>query len=308
MNTRLVGIVATPLALAMLFCFIHPGAATDIALAAEARVAGLARASVQVGDHTIVYLDSGGADAPVVMLHGFGADKYNWPRMVARMGGQYRVIVPDLPGFGQSTRDEAADYGLSQQRDRVHAFTQALGLEQFHLVGNSMGGYIASLYAHAYPQRVRSLALFNAAGVKGSRSSAFMDALAQDQNLLLTDSVEDFDRLFKLLFVDQPWMPGFVRRELGARHFANREAYARIFSQSLANAVPLDQVFDSLDVPALILWGEEDKVLSASGVEVFQRLLPQARTVVLPDTGHLPMLERPGKTARHYHHFVQSLK
>ncbi len=307
MKNRVIPAVLTLVALPVLFCFIHPEAAADLALAGEARVAGLSRASVNAAGHDIVYLDSGGSGIPVLMLHGFGADKYNWPRMVARMAADNRVIVPDLPGFGESTRLAQANYGLGEQRDRLHAFTEALGLTRFHLLGNSMGGYIASLYAHAYPARVRSLALFNAAGVEGNRSSAFMDALARGQNLLLTDSPEDFDRLFELLFVDEPWMPGFVRRELGARHFANRTQYARIFSQSLASGVPLDQIFDSLDVPALILWGAEDQVLSVSGVEVFQRLLPKARTVIMPDTGHLPMLERPGKTAREYTYFLQTL-
>ena len=94
------------------------------------------------------YLEGGPPDGEVVvMVHGFGGDKDNWPLYARHFTKRYRVIAPDLPGFGGNVRDPKLNYGGPAQTERLHAFVTELGLDNIHLAGNSMGGFISLTYA-----------------------------------------------------------------------------------------------------------------------------------------------------------------
>ena len=124
----------------------------------ERFTSGLKRHVIQVGDHRIVYSE-GGQGEPVVLLHGFGASADSWNRFAKPLTKHYRVIAPDQPGWGASTRLETASYAYPAQVERLHQFLSALGLKRVHLIGHSMGGFIASAYAARYPDEVITLGL-----------------------------------------------------------------------------------------------------------------------------------------------------
>src|SRR5262245_61750650 len=145
-------VVAVPLVV----YFVFPGLLLRFAQRVELHRAGLETASIEVGGHRIVYLVGGSGD-PVVLLHGFAADKSNWVRVAADLTPHFRVVAPDLPGFGESTRDPSSRYAVPDQVVRVHEFVQALGLHDVCVGGNSMGGAIAGAYAARYPQEVKCL-------------------------------------------------------------------------------------------------------------------------------------------------------
>lgn len=297
------GVAVLVLAAGAMYWFA-PGAVYALAMAGERARAGLRREVVRAGGHDIALLRSRGdrgTAGTVVMLHGFGADAYHWPRLVhalRRSGGPpWRVVAPDLPGFGESSRDPDADYGAPAQIARLHALFDRLGLKRFHLVGSSMGGHLAATYLRTHPGRVLSLTLIDAAGVTPQARTPFNTALDEGRNLLLTTSRDDFRRVTALVFHHAPFVPGRVLDHLGERSAASRDWYARLFDDYLKRYVPLEQGPPLPAVPALVIWGEEDQVLPVEDTAVFARLLPHARVAVLEDTGHLPMLERPRRVA-----------
>src|SRR5690606_18555501 len=113
--------------------------------------AGLSQAGVRAVGHrwAYAYSDQAPADAPtVVMLHGFTGSKENWYPVAARLQGRYRLLLPDLPGWGQSERLRGEDYGFSAQAERVAAFLRARSPGRpVVLLGHSMGGGIVPLVA-----------------------------------------------------------------------------------------------------------------------------------------------------------------
>lgn len=277
------------------------------AMVVEHGIAGLREKTVQVADHTIYYMEAGRSDAPtIVMLHGFGGDRDNWTRMAKFLSHDFHLIIPDLPGFGKSTFDRTQSYGLDAQLTRLEGFTSALGLQRFHLVGNSMGGYLATGYAAAHPQQVQSLGLFAAAGVDMPVQSPMFQQLQSGKNPLLVESVDDFNRFLKLVFVDEPFMPQAVREFFAEKFASQREANKKVFDEMYSKRVLLNDRFAKVKMPTLILWGDQDHVLDKSSIEVFKTGIPQAEVVMLENCGHVPMLEQPYATAKAYRQFLDS--
>ena len=287
---------------------LFPEQSAKLGIHAERSVSGLGHKTLVIGDETWHYLEGGPKDAEVVLLlHGFGGDKDNWTRFSKSLTGGYRVIAPDLPGFGESTRHPDWDYSLRPQRSRVNGFVQSLGLEQFHVVGHSMGGHLAALYTYKYPEQVLSVALFNNAGVDAPDESDMRRALANGNNPLIVESLEDFDGLLALASYKQPFIPWPVKGVL-AQQALDHAGFNQFIFESLRSdsSSNLEPILADIEAPALILWGEYDRILDVSSVSVMRPLLPRTDVVIMKDTGHLPMLEHPAETATHYLGFIEN--
>lgn len=279
----------------------------ESALQLEQKVSRLERKTIKLGDHDIVYLE-GGKGPTILMLHGITADSGNWTRFARHFTDKYHVVIPDLPGFGDSSRIQSASYSIPAQSERVHQLMQALGVQQFHLVGNSMGGYIGAYYAAHYPQQVQTLGLFDAAGVDSPNKTTFMKELLAGNNLMLPKNREDFGRVLKLVMEDPPYIPGMARDVLADKALTHREFNRKVFAELQQQQLDLAPYLPKIKAPTLLLWGDQDRVIDISSIEVFQRNLTSAKTSVsiLPNIGHLPMLEQPGETAKRYSAFLGS--
>lgn len=286
---------------------LFPDATAERLIALERGRAGLSEQRIDAGGWNWPYLVGGPEDAPViVMVHGFSADKDNWTRFAAHFTGDYRVIAPDLPGFGEQPYRDGEDYRLAAQVERLRAFIEALGLESVHMVGNSMGGHITALYALRYPAALRSAGLFNNAGIVSPEMPDMARQLQRGVNPLLVDSQEDFARVLRYTMEQPPVIPWPVQPYLARQALAKRGSNAAIFEQYKTDrASALDDRFADIQPPVLVLWGRQDRVLDVSAVEVMARHRPETLTVILEDTGHLPMIERPAESAAAYRAFLR---
>ena len=196
----LFGALTIILALVVVY-YIFPDVAFKLLLKAERISSGLKQHSIEVEGLHIEYLEGGQGDV-VLLLHGFGANKDNWTRISRHFTPHFRVIAPDLPGFGESSRQPDSNYTIAAQADRVHAFARALGLQSFHLGGSSMGGQIAGVYTAQHPESVISLWLVAPGGVVSAAPSEMHRELdAGRPNPLVAGSVEDYSRLIDFVFV-----------------------------------------------------------------------------------------------------------
>jgi abhydrolase domain-containing protein 6 len=277
-----------------------------MAVRSERGAAGLEQKSVSAADHEIVYLE-GGQGETIVLLHGFSADKDNWTRFAKYLTDRYHVVIPDIPGFGESTRDPEAVYDIASQARRIRAFAEAIGLERFHLAGNSMGGNLSGAYAAMFTDQVLSMGLLAPSGVRFPELTPLQEGIARGENMLLVESVADFERILGLNFVKQPFIPRPVKRYFAERAAENRTFNEKINGDLRAHPFYLEPHFERMTIPALVLWGDTDRVLHPSGARVFYEGLPNARLVIMEACGHIPMLERPTETAEHYLAFLASI-
>lgn len=275
----------------------------------ERQLAGLSLKRITAGDLSIHYYEGGPSNAQtILMVHGFAANKDNWLRFARHLSQDYRVIALDLPGFGASDRP-AGSYDVGTQTERLASVITALGIDRLHLIGNSMGGHISALYAARYPDKVLSLALLDNAGISAPQPSELMQLMQRGEpNPLVVKQPADFQRLLEFVFVQAPNLPDSLKGYFAEQAIHNSAHYDQIFAQLLARYIPLEPELAKIQAPTLIIWGAEDRVLDVSSIEVMQPLLRKPSVVIMADTGHAPMIERPQQTAEHYRAFLQPLQ
>lgn len=264
-----------------------------------ARHAGASLRWSEVDGHRIQYWDTETTDKPwLVLIHGFGASKENWPDLCLLLRGDYRVLVPDLPGFGNSTFRTDCDYRVDTQADRVYAWLEAIGVESAFVAGSSMGGAIASVLAARYPEKVRGLCLMNSAGAPGLRRSMLEAGLSDGRNLLVANTPREARRVFNVCFHSRKRLLGIIYSLLMGRDMAHRSPVNHaIFFDLMASLAAANQSLAAIAAPTFVLWGDSDQVLDKSCIDAFLDAIPQARAMIFTETGHLPMVERPADTA-----------
>ena len=265
--------------------------------------AGFKRHSVQVDDHRIAYSE-GGKGEPVVLVHGFGASSDNWNRMAGRLTKKYRVIAPDMPGWGQSTRIDSVSYAYPQQVERLHGFVKQLGLERFHLVGHSMGGFISSAYAARYPEEVITLGLIAPHGMVEPEPSELARSVAQGDNWLVARNVPEFDRLLDKVFAKRPYLPKSVFKLFAEYAVRGSAKSARIFAEMQTNDPPLAERLPHIEAAALIVWGDQDRVLHVSSAELFRQGIRNSEVMLIRGSGHMPLVENARQCANAWLAFV----
>jgi pimeloyl-ACP methyl ester carboxylesterase len=252
-----------------------------------------------------------GDGPPVVLLHGIGRSLEDWAEQHELLADQFRVCSVDLPGFGESDL-LTEPYSLLALARSVLDFLDAIDLrEPAHLVGNSLGGAVAMRLAVDAPDRVRSLTLVDSAGF-GREVTIALRLLAirpLGEFLLRRPNRTNARRVVRGLFYD----PAFVTEERieHALKLARRPDGALAMlgtGRSLGTfrgvrpewRAELLELVAAGSVPTLIVWGDRDLILPVAHLAAARRLLPNARTHLFPDTGHMPQIER----AKEFHDLV----
>lgn len=267
-------------------------------------MAGLRAHEIRVAGHRLHYLD-GGRGEPVLLLHGIFAEKDHWVDFARHLTRHHRVIVPDLPGFGESDRHEDQHYGYAQQVPRLQALLDALALPRVHVAGSSMGGALGALLALASPERVATLAFVGAPhGLRSPVPSETDRMIDRGEAPLIARDPGEFEAMLERLFEQRPWLPWPIRRAACADAIDRAASNQRIWQEHLADRHVLQLCLAGVQTPLLALWGRCDRVFHASGVRALRRQRPDAEIELLEDLGHLPMMEAPRAVAQRYRRFL----
>lgn len=305
---RLIVVLVAAAVLYVLADHLWPQPMAKFALDAQRTLAGMQARQISIDGIDYRYLDNGGSGETTVLLHGFGADKDHFTLTSIFLRTSGRVIAVDLPGFGDSGKPADADYTIAAQTQRLQGFLGALKLARVHLGGSSMGGAIALDFAREHPERAASLWLLAPAGVVSAKETELIQRFRADrESLLVAHTPEQFEGMIELAMHKPPPMPYSLLHELARAAVANAPLHARIFTQMVETMPALEQTAAGLKTPTLIVWGELDRILDVSGASILHQALPNSQLIIMPDIGHLPMLEAPYRTARDYKRFRAGL-
>ena len=299
-------VTVTAVAAGIGFIYLAPESAARAFISLERRQAGLVRKEIDLPDGLhFVYLE-GGSGEPLMLLHGFGANKDSFDRVSKYLTAHYRVVVPDNIGFGESAHPQDADYSPVAQADRLHQLVTALGIKTIHVGGSSMGGQIALSYAAQYTSEVASLWLLDPAGVWSAPESELRKIIRETgKNPLLVRNEDDFAALFAFVMADPPFVPRPILNGIAQERIRNFELEQRIFTQIASDS--LEERVKGLTTPTLIVWGDHDRLIDVATADILHKLLPRSHVIVIPGIGHVPMIERPQLSANDYLKFRSSL-
>ncbi len=256
---------------------------------------------------TITYLE-GGNGPTVLMIHGFGGDKDHWTRMSRYLTAGFHVIAIDVPGFGESSRIDGLAYNSGAQAERIEKFRDRLGIESMHLIGNSMGGMIATAYAHRFPQHTQSLTLLDSGGIHSPDPSDLHYELESGRNPLLIEKRQDLDTLISFSFVNPPYIPSPILDVFYERSAQYRKWNSEIFKEISDEGAVVQKALPSMTSPLLVIWGKNDRILDVSATQVIAEIRKDAKIHILDQCGHAPMLEKPETTAKIFVNFVKAIK
>lgn len=273
----------------------------------EARYATPPSRFLDVDGLRIHYRDQGQGPA-LVLLHGSNASLFTWEGWVRELSAHHRVITLDLPGHGLTGPDAKGRYTWTGMAEVVEAFRARLGLERFHLAGNSMGGAVAWHYALLHPERVERLVLVDAAGYPRDEPSPLVFRLMRTPVLgeLLSRVTPRWviDRNVRVVYGD----PSKVTEEGVEQYHALllREGNRRATRERLRATVDdgLWRRLGEVRAPTLILWGAKDVWILPRYGERFDQDIPDSTQVVYPELGHVPMEEDPVRTAADVRRFL----
>ena len=266
-----------------------------------AMAAHLEEKTVQAGDTRWSYYE-GGEGPTLVLLHGYASSKEVWLKVAAQLVPHFHLVIPDLPGWGDSSRIAGASYDIDTQSARLDAFMQALGLRSVNLVGHSMGGAIAGVYAADHPQTVNRLALVDAFGLQQKETAFARQALA-GTNPFDYDDRAGFERAAALAFVKPPELPGRFVDVLVARNKRDRAFLDKTFDalRQPSQYLSVQRRLDKLTMPVMGLWCSGDKISDISALDSLRNGLANAAaisTTTLNGCNHMPMLEKPEQTVQ----------
>jgi pimeloyl-ACP methyl ester carboxylesterase len=254
---------------------------------------------IELGSH-----DAHSEALPLLFVHGLSGSWPNWLEQLPVLASKRRVIAMDLPGFGHSPMP-SWPISISAYARMLDGLLDVLGIDAAALVGNSMGGFISAELAIAYPQRVERLVLVSAAGISTYENRGAVRAipvLRRAERVLTaytawmaskSDTVARRPRLRDATLNVVTRHPSRLPAALAAEQL--RGSGKPGFMQALEANLNYDfrERLPEIACPTLIVWGEDDRLITARDAQVFEELIPDSRVVIYADTGHLSMLERP---------------
>jgi len=235
-----------------------------------------------------------GVGSPVLLLHGSGPGVTawaNWRLTIPELAKHYRVIAPDLVGFGYTERPSVARYSMDGWVDHAHAIIDSLGIRKVSIVGNSFGGAIALALAIRYPERVNRMVLMGSVGVPF--------VITPELNAIwgYRPSIENMRKLLDIFAFDR----GLVNDELAELRYqasirpGYQESYEKMFPEPRQRWVDelSSSYFDisNISAPALIVHGRDDRVIPLENAFLLNKLIKKSQLHVFGMCGHWTQIE-----------------
>lgn len=263
---------------------------------------GIRKCVVKKEDGIIYYEGGSNFKETIILIHGF-ADSKNGHLMVAnKLLFKYRVLIPDLPGFGENTKNYQAQYSISFMAEKIIELLHEKKLEKVHILGNSLGGAVAMEIASKAPSLVKSLILVGSAGFYKSTIRTVQNDLLEGNYIFEVKSNNEFKTLVERVYAKPPKLPSFLFNYLSKDFQSQGKWYRKLLDDLLDGSSAKDTsdklVKDSYNNKAnafpmntLLLWGEKDNIFPTSIAQFAKTIIPNSTLTILKNAGHAPQHE-----------------
>ncbi|MDE1815521.1 MAG: alpha/beta hydrolase [Thaumarchaeota archaeon] len=240
----------------------------------------------EVWGHKIRYLEEGRSDKSIILIHGLGGSAERWLKVIPRLSSKYRVIAPDMIGFGYSDKP-SEDYTIDFFAKFLSGFINSTGLKSTILVGTSLGGQIAA-HCASINDSVEKIVLVAPSGAMKSPTpaiDAYMMAALYPNH---TSAREAFEMMSRSGTVDDFTVSDFVKRM--SMPNAKLAFISSVLGIKNSN---IEESLKKIMVPTLVMWGKHDKVIPIQHADQFVSSIKDCTFLELDECGHLPHVEVP---------------
>lgn len=262
-------------------------------------------------DGALVHYRDEGEGEPLVLLHGAFSSLHTYNAWTEILKKHFRIIRPDLPGFGISNNKIDHSYGITIYTDFLKEFLDILDIENCYLAGSSLGGWVSWEFALRYPEMVKRLILLDSAGFMEPEAVPLPFKMARTplvgkiiKYVIRKNVLEQF---LKQVYYNQ----NKITEELLDRYYDlfSREGNPEAFL-SLVNGHFKDNTrkLKYITAPTLIIWGENDEWIPIKYAHKFYQKIPNSKIVIYEHVGHIPMEEAPNMTAQDVLEFLGAVK
>ena len=244
--------------------------------------------TLDLADKALAYVAIGQGPT-VVIIHGVGGHKEDWMGVAETLATAHRVLAVDMLGFGGSSKT-GEDLSMPVQAAAIAALLDHEGANKAHIVGSSVGGWVAATLAATHPERVDRLILIDAAGFKamfeGPPPVNFDPGDVQEMQALIDITINS----------DVARTPGLARRALDTYVASGEKAITAAWGRSLFLSPRLEELLPKIAAPTLVLWGADDRLFPSVLAGVFRAQIGGARAELIPNAGHFPQIDNPDAT------------
>ena len=258
---------------------------------------------LQIDGNKIRYLESGNSKKTLVLVHGLGASAERWDRVIPLLAGDFRIVVPDLIGFGLSDKPQV-DYTPTFFSEFLKKFFVSSDIRRPYLIGSSLGGQISAEYTASHPNDVEKLVLVSPAGIM-KQSTPALDAYII---AALYPNEQSAKNAFKMMEgsgknVDEKIINGFIER----MRLPNAKLAFMSTVLGLKNSELITSKLQSISVPTLIVWGSQDPVIPINYADGFVSAIQDCEFFRMDGCGHTPYVQDPDTFASKVLEFLNNV-
>ena len=243
----------------------------------------------EVNGVEVYYRESGNVNNPTLFfIHGFLGSSYDWIEMIRYYDDNYHVIAIDLPGFGASEKSIEYNYARENQANTVIELIKSLQLNEVTLVGHSMGGMISLMSAYKEPELIKELVLIGSAGLETGGSPSALPLFVYDY---VVNNYYIQRTLFNTAYSPSEVEAGLVTDQMFKEmYYYTSKIPAQVLAKFSTDADGgyLNDKFESIVQPTLLLWGSDDGFVSVENGYIMDQRLPNSTLAVIDQAGHLP--------------------
>lgn len=246
---------------------------------------------VIVGANKIRYLEEGGSDDNVLLVHGLGASAERWTRVIPHLSKKYHVIALDLIGYGFSDKP-SVDYTPVFFSQFIFDFLNTLGITKTSMIGSSLGGQIVTECAITQSKMIEKIVLVSPSGIM-KQSTPTLDAYML---AALYPTQDGTKTVFQMMAginkeIDSDTINGFIQRMT----LPNAKMAFMSTILGIRNAVPLSERLAKISAPTLVVWGKQDTLIPIAYSKDFVSSIKNCQFVEMESSGHTPHVEEPEK-------------
>lgn len=248
------------------------------------KLAGWEKKSIRIDNEVISYVERGKGET-IFLIHGFANDKKFWAPYMNIIGDNYHFIAIDLPGHGDSSPSKKYTFDLFSLADAIENFAKHNNLESFHVVGSSLGGGVSLAYASKYPNRVKSVVVFNPFGVHPRVINDFHRRVVSGENVFFPENAAQLDELSSYS-IGRKMNINPTIKALFVNYLKTKYSDLKPSCKEMLATTTLEEYLPNIKAHVLMFVGKKDKLVDPTTAAVYYENLPDVEKIEI-NGGHV---------------------